>query len=623
MVTDIRATPSVELPAVPPVVIKPPEMLDSQTIVVRPAEETIRVPVKKLDRLMAEASEMLVVKMHGEERQARVAELRKLHLRWQREWRSVRAAYIRLVRRVQEHGDEVSSEQATLFKFLEVNQRYLADSNRQLTQMAQALGQDNMQLSMLADQLQDDISAMRMMPFDTIVGGFQRMVRDLARDTDKQVYLDIVGAGVEIDKMVLDALKDPIMHLLRNSVDHGLEPPTEREKAGKPPTGRIELVVEQRGSEIIVRVGDDGRGIDPNKVRRAVVKHGILTEQEALAVSDEEMKGYIFHSGLSTTEKVTALSGRGVGMDIVRDRVEGLRGRVSVQSVLGEGTTVTLNVPVSLTRIRCILLQLGQDSYAVPSAMVVRMQDLARSQVFTAEGRDTVLINDQPMPMVSLGAILDVPVMDRSEDQETIPVVALRGADRMVAFEVDALHSERELVLKPLGPELARAPFVAGAALLGSGNVIIVLDANDLVRKASGAALPRRRTSIYMTTAERRLRVLVVDDSITTRTLEKNILETAGFEVYVAIDGVEAWEILSEVELDVVISDVEMPNMDGLDLTRRIKEHTHTRHLPVILLTSLGKPEQREAGLRAGADAYLIKSRFDQNELLQMIQAVV
>lgn len=622
---NMRETPAIELPVVSVPVIKTPEMLDAQTMMLRPAEETIRVTVSKLDKLMAEASELLVLKMHSEERQRRAAHLRRFHTRWQREWRTVRSAYIRLVRRLQEQHDEgLASDLALMFKFLEANQRHLSDSNRELAQLGQLMAQDNMQLSALADQLQDDIGAMRLMPFDTIVGGFQRMVRDLARDTGKQIVFEVIGASVEIDKTVLDALKDPLMHVLRNAIDHGIEAPAARERAGKAPSGRLELIVEQRGSEIVLRVEDDGQGIDPNRVRRAAVRQGLLTEQEANAIGDDEIKSYIFYSGLTTTDHVTALSGRGVGMDIVRDRIEGLRGRVSVHSVIGQGTTITFNVPVSLTRLRCILLSIGHEEYAVPSVMVMRMESIPRSQVFTAEGRDMILVNDRPMPLVSLGTILDVPPAETSEPSEVVPVLALRGADRAVAFEVDTLYSEQELVLKPLGRELARAAYVAGAALLGSGSVIIVLDANDLVRKASGAVLPRRRADIFTpNAAQRRLRVLVVDDSITTRTLEKNILETAGFDVYVAIDGVEAWAKLTDIDFDVVISDVEMPNMNGLELTRRIKDHPQTKSIPVILLTSLGKPEQKEAGLRAGADAYLVKSRFDQSELLETIQAMV
>ncbi len=591
------------------------------TLVMRPAEETVRVTVGKLDKLMAEATELLVARMNAEEEQSAVYSLRRMYNNWQREWRGVRAAYIRMVRRMQDEGDKFGAELPQLIKFLENNQRYLTDMNRQLSAISASMVQSTMHLSTLADQLQDDISSMRMMPFEAIVGVFQRMVRDIARDMGKQIHLDIEGGAVEIDKTVLDMLKDPLIHLLRNAIDHGIETPDERVAKDKSPTGFIRVSVEQRGSEIIIRVKDDGKGINADDVRDSIVERGIMTDAEAQSLSDDEARVYVFHSGLSTSAQVTALSGRGLGMDIVRDRVEGLRGRVSVQSVVGEGTTVTMNVPVSLTRIRCILLRIGDEQFAVPSAIVARMGDIDRDEVFTAEGHDMLIVNERPVPLVSMGAVLDVP---SSGEDEVLSFVALQATDRLIAFEVDHLISEQELVLKPLGPELARAPFVAGASLLGTGEVIILLDANDIVRRATGATLMRRK---MLPTAHdpvsRRVRVLVVDDSITTRTLEKNILETAGFDVHVAMDGVEAWRMLAEVDFDLVISDVEMPNMNGLQLTERIKTSGQYHHIPVILLTSLAKPEQREAGLRAGADAYLVKSRFDQGELLLTIQSVV
>lgn len=593
------------------------------TMALRPAEESIRVTVGKLDHLMAQASELVVAKMQGEERTKHLDDLIQKLTRWQREWRSVRAAYIRLARRMQD-SDIPDAELSTIFKFLESNQRYLSESNREMSQLRQYLAQDNMQLSTLADQLQDDISGLRMMPFETIVGAFQRMVRDIARDMGKQVRLSIIGSTVEIDKMVLDALKDPLMHLLRNAVDHGLEHPEERESRDKPPAGTIGIHVEQRGSEILIRISDDGRGLDLNRIRMKSIEKGIYTSKEANALSDDDVRGLIFHTGFSTTDTVNAISGRGLGMDIVRERIEGLRGRVTVSSTYGEGTIFTLSVPVSLTRIRCILLNIGDENYAIPSIMVSRMSSYFRKDVFTAEGKDMVSINERPMPLVALGAILDIPA-NYETDRDEFPMLALQAADRSVAFEVDELYSEMELVLKPLGRELQHVPFVAGAALLGTGEVIIVLDANDLIRKASGVQLPRRRLAITRTATPevRRIRVLVADDSITTRTLEKNILETAGFEVHVAMDGLEAWHMLTEVEVDLVISDVEMPNLTGLELASKIKGNSHTQHLPVVLLTSLGKPEQREAGMRAGADAYLVKSQFDQKQLLETIQSVL
>lgn len=598
-------------------------LLDSQTqtLVMRPVEESLRVSVDKLNQLMADASELLVAKMQMETRQTRLNDLRKQMARWGREWRAIRAAYIRLARRLQETAEALPPEVGVMMRFLESNQRYLTQANRELAQLAQATSQSNLQLATLTERLQEDVANLRMMPFDSMVGAFQRLVRDTARDLGKQAVLDVEGAQVELDKTVLEALKDPLLHLLRNALDHAIETPQARILADKAPLGRIGLHVEQRGNEIVIQVTDDGRGIDPAYVRQRAIQRGLLSQAEADALSDEDARLLIFQSGFSTADQVTALSGRGLGLDIVRGRIEALRGRVSLVSRVGVGTSMTLRVPVSLTRLRCILLSVGGEQYAVPSVMVARMATLQRAQIYYAGGREMVNLNEQAVPLAALSSLLGVP--SHSADSEQVRLIALQAAERVVAFEVDELLSEMELVLKPLGREVAGVAGIAGAALLGTGEVILVLDANDLVRQALGEALRPRLRLNSPQEAPRRRRVLVVDDSITTRTLEKNILEAVGFEVTVAVDGSEAWSAVLETLPDVVVSDVEMPNMNGLELTRQIKGDPRTQHLPVILLTSLSKPEQQEAGLRAGANAYLVKSRFDQRELLETIQAVL
>jgi len=611
------------LSAPPPDDIAPKVATDTSLHPLRPSDESVRVTVGKLDALMGELTELFIARMHSDELWRNLQDIRRLHGKWQKEWRSVRTAYIRLVRRWQEGGDEANPEITALLRFLEYNQRTLSDAYRMISLATQHASQDTVRLGMLTDQLQEDIGKMRFVPFESLMSGFQRMVRDLARDLGKQVALDSVGSAIELDKAVLDSLKDPLVHLLRNAIGHGIESPQERASADKPATGTILLSVEQRGNEIIVRVSDDGLGIDSDKIRQKAISLGLMSESEATARSDEDVLVYIFHSGFSTSDSVTTLSGRGLGMDIVLDRIGNLRGQVSVNSQMGQGTVVTLRVPMSLSRLRCILLRVGTQRFALPSVMVLRMETIYPDNIFTAEGREMISLNGRTLPYAPLGGILNIPAIH--SDAEIRQVMILNAADRAVAFEVDELYQEMELVLKPLGKEIAGAQFVSGAALLGTGDVVIVLDANDLVRRAVGMNIPRRKIVPQPTPIpdERRLRVLVVDDSITTRTLEKNILETIGFDVVVAIDGVEAWEMLPDYSFDVIITDVEMPKMNGLELCTRIKTTAKYQHLPVILLTSLSKPEQREAGLKAGADAYLIKSQFDQSELLQMIKDVL
>ncbi len=619
-------------PPVPPQPNPNASRTQAMTTLMRTVEDsTVRVAVEKLDKLMAESSELLVTRLQSEDRRTSINKLRRHYTQWAREWRKVRAAYVRLSRRLQH--EEVSDDLRILLDFLETNQKYLSATARRVNALSTAVANDNMQLTTLTDEIQNSISAMRLVPFETIIGSLQRSLRDAARQTGKEVYLDVVGGNTEIDKTVLEQLKDPIMHLIRNAVDHGIEDTATRVKAGKAPSGWVFLTIETRGSEIQIHVGDDGRGVDPDGVRMAAVERGLLTAAAAANLTDDEARTLIFHPGLTTRSRVTAISGRGVGMDVVLTRVEGLRGRVGLASESGKGTTFTLSVPVSLTRIRSVLLQLGPEQYAIPALSVQRMVRLPRDTAYTVEGRSVVNIGEQTLPLVSLGEMLRAPISSRQPQREDLTVVVLSAGDRQVAFEVDDLLSERELVLKPLGTELENTRYVSGAALLGSGEVVIVLDANDLVRGAFGGAanLPTvtsgrditTRTSTSTMAQVRRIRVLIADDSITTRTLEKNILETAGYDVRVAYDGVQAWDLLIEHEFDVVVSDVEMPRMDGLDLTRHIKSHPATKDIPVILLTSLQKPEHRNAGLNAGADAYLVKSKFDQGDLLRTIQSVV
>lgn len=633
---------SVEVPAVtleepipplappPPVIrvtsatlsINPQSTDESATIQMPVAEESIRVPVSRMDRLMGEVSELLVARMHSEERARDFQKLQKLNRRWQREWRSVRTAYIRLARRLQHQPEAISDEMVILFRFLEENQRYLQETHRQLVNLSRNIAQYNAQLTMLTEQLQDDIGGMRLVPFDTLVNSFQRLIRDLGRDMGKDVQMQVEGAMVEMDKTALDALKEPIMHLLRNSVDHGIEYPDERIAAGKPALGTVTITVEQRGKEILIQVSDDGKGLNAERISQKAVEAGLLEAQDLASISLDDVYHLIFHPGLSTADTVTAISGRGMGMDIVRIRVESLRGRVSVQTIVGRGTTFVIRIPVSLTRISCILLRAGGQDYAVPSVSVWRMLHMDRSSLFTAEGRPMVLIEGRPVPVIGLGPMLGG---SGTPEQDDVTLMVLSSGDKAIAFQVDDLYSEEELVLKPLGVEIANARYVSGGALLGTGDVVIVLDPNDLIRGAGGQPrLPTRRmieNSLPVT--ERPIRVLIVDDSITTRTLEKHILETAGFEVRVAVDGAEARDRLNEIQPDVIISDVEMPRMTGLELTRYVKGNPKTASIPVVLLTSLGKPEQREAGLKAGADAYLVKSRFEQSELLRVIRSVV
>lgn len=592
------------------------------------AEDTVRVNLSKLEQLMGQASELLVARMHSEQRRYDLQALLQEHRRWQRVWRHVRSAYVRTVRRLRDKPNNFdgSADLLSLLEFLEDTQHYMNQSGLAMRALNHALAQDNLHLATLVDELQADIASVRMLPFATILGAFQRMVRDLAREGGKEVALEVQGAEVELDKHVLEMLKDPLTHLLRNAVDHGIETPTERMAAGKSPAGTVTVRVSSRGSDIHVAVEDDGRGVDPQAVRRKALEKGLISESEVEALTLDESAALIFEPGFSTASQVTAVSGRGVGLDVVKRRVEALRGRLWLENRPGHGAAFHLIVPVSLTRIRCLLARVNREAYAIPLTAVTRIVNVTPEELFYVDNRPMIEVMGRPMPLVHLAEALERPGTPAPLTANT-PILVLHSTERAVAFAVDELLSERELVLKKLGEELSRIRNVAGAAILGTGEVVIVLNTSDLIKsarrvrgrvsvaEAAPAALPPEPA--------RQPWVLVVDDSLTTRTLEKNILEAAGYRVHTVTDGAQALEALLDRPCDVIVADVEMPNMNGLELARRVKSDARWRHIPVILVTSRDSSGDREEGLRAGADAYLVKTRFDQDELLQVIEQMI
>jgi two-component system chemotaxis sensor kinase CheA len=602
-------------------------------ILPRGAEETVRVSLSKIDRLMGQTSELLLARMHSEQRRREVQAFLQDHRRWRRLWRQARPAYIRAARRLRETDQPeaptpASSEGAadlhSLLDFLEASQHYMTRAGHHLQEQNRLLAQDNLHLITLVDTLQAEIASVRMLPFETILGGFQRLVRDLARDTGKEVNLEIEGADVELDKHVLEMLKDPLMHILRNAIDHGIEPPDARLAAGKPPTGAITLTITTRSNDIEITVADDGKGINPEVVRRRALEAGLLPETDTDLLSNDAITALIFEPGFSTARQITAVSGRGVGLDVVRQRVEALRGRLWVDSRAGVGAAFHLIVPVSLSRMRCLLARVGAERYAIPLTTVTRIITVSPDEVFQVESRPMIRVENRPLPLVHLASVLDRPGATPTLAAHS-PVLILHSTEqRHVAFLIDELLSEEEMVLKKLGDELSQVPNVAGAAILGTGEVIIVLQTSDLVKNA------RRARAALLTLpaaapapAAQEPRILVIDDSLTTRTLEKTILETAGYRVHTVGSGEEALQALREHAFDAIVSDVQMPIMNGFELTRRIKADAGWRNIPIILVTSLDSASDRERGLEAGADAYLVKSRFDQDELLQVIGRMV
>jgi two-component system chemotaxis sensor kinase CheA len=619
------------LPA-PPQVSSPPQdspsplpIKDQQSMGSSPirADETIRVRTTKLDALMDGLSELLVMQMRMEKLLGQVKTLQERTVDWQKKWLKARPECNR-IRRQNPHLDK--TDLTPIFDFLEKNEEELKALSTDLNTLLNRSTHDCNHLQLVTENLQNGIHSARMLPISTLFNQFPRMVRDLGHDQGKEIVLEREGQETEVDRQALELMKDPLTHLLRNAIDHGIEGPEERLTSGKPRQGTIRLCAEQRGINLVLTVSDDGKGIDMNAVRRAAVERGLVSSEKIANLSEREVVDLIFLSGLSTARQITDLSGRGIGMDVVRKNLEQARGSIRVETGPGLGTTFTLTLPITLTTSQVLLVRVAGDTIGVPMMNVERILHIDVKQIGNLEGHPAIYAEGHPLSLISLASALKLPEMEQSLPSDAkIPAVILSLADMRIALRVAGFLSTQQVVVKPLGGQLHRVRNIAGAAILGDGQLVTILNVSDLMKSIQ--AKPDTSWAPSIVTKEvKRWRVLLVDDSITTRALEKHILESAGYEVVAAADGQEAWELICGNESglpDLVVSDVNMPKMDGFALTQSIKSDGRYSRMPVVLVTSLESSQDRLHGMEAGADAYIVKSTFDQRELLDTIERII
>ncbi|MGJ7916996.1 response regulator [Massilia sp. LXY-6] len=444
------------------------------------------------------------------------------------------------------------------------------------------------------------------------------LVRKLARGHEKQVRIETRGAGVSIDRRVLGVVREALIHLVSNAVDHGIEPPALRAAAGKDRVGRIEIAVTQHDARTVaLRVSDDGAGIDIDAVAQAAVRRLGLDEAGLSQMSDAQKLQLALRAGVSTRSEVTPVSGRGMGLAIVAEKVAAAGGQVLVRTASGAGACFELLLPVGVASLRALVVEVGGAPYAVPLSGLESVRSAAQAEIRTVEGIETLRVGHRVLPLVRLGALFGTARPGQAAEPEV--VIVARVGDQAFGMLAGAIVAEQDVLPKRLGPMLRRVRWFSGAAQLGDGTLAPVIALEDIASHGFGSlrALPAGEA-----VAKRVKRVLVVEDSVTSRLLLKHLLEGAGWSVDTAVDGLDALSRLRGARYDVVVSDVEMPGMDGLALTAGIRANPATAELPVILVTSLQTPEQREAGLRAGADAYFTKGSFDQDRLLATVRRV-
>jgi len=517
------------------------------------------------------------------------------------------------------------STAGAVVNFLDWNSDYLRSLENKIISFTAQAEQDRHGTTRRVDDLLEDSKKLLMLPFSTMATIFPKLIRDLCRDQGKEADLIIRGGDVEIDKRILEEIKDPLIHILRNCVDHGVELPAERQQRTKPARATITIAVSAiDGNKVEIIVSDDGAGVDRQRVKDSAVRHGIISSAQAISLADAETLDLVFHSEVSTSPVVTAISGRGLGMTIVRARTEKLGGQVFIQSTPGSGMTLRMVLPLTLATFRGVLVSVSDRTFVIPAVSVERVLRIKPRDIQTVENRQVISVQGRALSLARLAAMLELPPKSTDDDSSPLSAILLHSSDVRIAFVVDQVLREEEVLVKPLRKPLARVRHIAGVTVIGSGKIAPVLNVNDLMqtarrRGAEPAPVGAIAKSARALQAPRK-RVLVVEDSITSRMLLKGILESAGYAVRTAVDGVDAFTALREDRIDLVVSDVEMPRMNGFDLASRIRADNRLADLPVVLVSALESREEKERGIDVGASAYIVKSSFDQGNLLDAVR---
>ncbi|WP_339530414.1 MULTISPECIES: hybrid sensor histidine kinase/response regulator [unclassified Pseudomonas] len=594
----------------PPITAEPPRQNKRMT---EGGERVLRVTAERLNSLLDLSSKSLVETQRLKPYLASLQRLKRIQSQ------SVRAL------------DTLDGQLKTVGFNLEA-QEALADTRRLLSEAQALLAEKHAELDEFgwqagqrAQVLYDTALACRMRPFADVLAGQVRMVRDLGRSLGKQVRLEIEGEKTQVDRDVLEKLEAPLTHLLRNAVDHGIEMPEQRLLAGKPAEGLIRLRASHQAGLLVLELSDDGNGVDLERLRGTIVDRHLSPLETALRLSEEELLTFLFLPGFSLRDKVTEVSGRGVGLDAVQHMVRQLRGAVVLEQAAGQGSRFHLEVPLTLSVVRSLVVEVGEEAYAFPLAHIERMCDLAPDDIVQLEGRQHFWHEGRHVGLVAASQLLQRPAGQSQSD--TLKVVVIRERDAVYGIAVERFIGERTLVVLPLDDRLGKVQDISAGALLDDGSVVLIVDVEDMLRSVdkllNTGRLERIARRSQQTTEAPRKRVLVVDDSLTVRELQRKLLLNRGYEVAVAVDGMDGWNALRSEDFDLLITDIDMPRMDGIELVTLLRRDSRLQSLPVMVVSYKDREEDRRRGLDAGADYYLAKASFHDDALLDAVVELI
>jgi len=585
--------------------------------------DTVRISTVKLDSLLLKAEELITLKqtlnLHLKQIQVTGSSIEK--------WKKLSESSKKELRAIRLQLKDISLLDR-FFHLYDMNHDQIMETDSRINELSVSVEQSNRLLGGMVDDLLDEMKKTSLLPFSTLFGILPRMIREISRDLGKDVDLELSGGDIEIDKRILEGFKDPLIHLIRNAIDHGIETPDKRKRSEKSPWGKIRLLVSQpESNKVEISLSDDGKGIDVEAIRAKVIKSGLLSDSQAAELTDDETISLIFQSGISTSSLITEISGRGLGMAIVQEHIENLSGLLVISTTPDYGTTFKIELPVSLATFRGVIVSASGHDFIMPVTHIEHTIRINIGDIKTVENKTIISVNGQAISLVYLSDILGLvhpSLPDTKEQGFTMPVVIFGNGDKRIACIVDKITNEQDVLVKNLGKQLRRVPNISGATILGNGKVVPILNINDLISASSGKSITLAiKQAMDIKKKQRKKSILIVEDSFTSRTLLKNILDASGYMVTTAIDGEDGYQQAKLGDFDVVISDVEMPKMNGFELTRKIRDTEKLAQKPVILVTSLDSREDREKGIDAGADAYIVKSNFDQSNLLEVLERLV
>lgn len=586
--------------------------------------KTLRVDSAKLDTLVSQVNELTITKIRTKKH------LHKLNIinNELEEWQKSSIKVLNYLKYYDKKyfqssvGDNpVSFFVKQLLGIFTENNKKVQEAVSNISSLHRTIQEDDTKMKLVVENMETMVKNIRVLPLATVFHLFGRMVRDIAQEKNKKIELEIIGSETSTDKKIIEEIKAPLIHIIRNSIDHGIETPEERIAMGKNPVGKIILSARQVNNKVIIQIEDDGKGINIEKVKDKALRKGYLTQEEIDSMSEEQLTNIIFTPGFSTGDEITNISGRGIGMDVVQTKISQLNGKVKVISELNKGCCVQIELPTTMSTMQAFLVESANQTYAIEMEVINTVLRKNCDEIILNKGKKSIIFNEKTIPLFNLSDILKLPTSDTNKSKETILI--LQSDNKMMALAVDKLIGDQEILNKKLCAPLYKLKNISGITTLASGETCLILNSTDILNATNTNLIQKAETLIEESPKNNTYKILLVDDSITTRTLEKNILEKAGYNIEIAENPFEAFEKMKHTRFNLIISDMEMPEMNGLEFLEKIKTDEMYSEIPFIMVSSLIDEDCKKRAMDLGAKKYIIKGEFNQDSFQETIKEIL